>query len=441
MEDPLLLVIGCLVIAACIFGLGFLSFSEAALLGISEIRLRALCKNGDPRAALLRQLVASNQFLTAIIVGVNICVITISTIMTVIVSRSALHGTWHEEVIHVGMLFFMLVAAEIAPKTYGALFAERVALRVARPISALLSIVSPLMTAITAIAHSILSLVGAKAGDGIRFVTKDEIRVAADVSEEEGVLAPAEGEMIDSVLELGMAKVSEIMVPRVDIVALDENHQLEHILQVVIESGHSRIPIYSGTLDNITGILYVNDLLVTLKDGGSRVDLAAIARQPFYVPETKLLDELFAEMRERAVHLAIIVDEFGGTEGLVTIEDILEELVGDIEDEHDIISDVIVLIGEDEAVVSAKGRIEDLNEQLLVSLPDDQYDTIGGLITGLANHIPEAGEAFEIDGVVLAVEASDEQHIERVRITVKSRDGGEDRWHAKPSADARKSKS
>jgi len=409
------------------FGLGFLSFSEAALLGISDIRLRALCKSGDPRAALLRGLVSSHEFLTVIIVGVNVCIITISTIMTVLVSRSAsVHGTWHEEAIHIGMVFFMLIVAEIAPKTYGALFAERVALRVARPMSILLRILGPAMTVITAIAYGILRLFGVKAGDEIGFVTRDEIRVAADVSEEEGALEPEEGEMIDSVLELSMAKVSEIMVPRVDIVALDENDTLQHILRVVIESGYSRIPIYSGTLDNITGILYANDLLIRLKDGGSEVDLAAIAREPFYVPESKLLDELFSEMRERAVHLAIIVDEFGGTEGLVTIEDILEELVGEIEDEHDTVSQDMVLISADEAVVSAKERIEALNEQLLVSLPDDQYDTIGGLIMGLANHIPKAGEAFEIDGVVLTVEDSDEQHIERVRITVKSRGGGED---------------
>ncbi len=427
MEDPLFLIIGCLVIGACMFGLGFLSFSEAALLGISDIRLRALCKSGDPRAALLRGLVSSHEFLTVIIVGVNVCIITISTIMTVLASRSAsVHGTWHEEAIHIGMVFFMLIVAEIAPKTYGALFAERVALRVARPMSILLRILGPAMVVITAIAYGILRLFGVKAGDEIGFVTRDEIRVAADVSEEEGALEPEEGEMIDSVLELSMAKVSEVMVPRVDIVALDENDKLQHILRVVIESGYSRIPIYSGTLDNITGILYANDLLIRLKDGGSEVDLAAIAREPFYVPESKLLDELFSEMRERAVHLAIIVDEFGGTEGLVTIEDILEELVGEIEDEHDTVSQDMVLISADEAVVSAKERIEDVNEQLLVSLPDDQYDTIGGLITGLANHIPKAGEAFEIDGVVLTVEDSDEQHIERVRITVRFRGGGED---------------
>jgi len=427
LEDPLLFIVGCLVVGACIFGLGFLSFSEAALLGISDIRLRALRKTGDPRAELVRDLVDDNDFLTAVIVGVNVCIIVISTIMTVMLSRAAsVHGTWREEVWHIGILLFMLIVAEITPKTYGALFAERAALRVARPMLTLVRVFRPLMAVIGGIAHGILRLFGARASEQANFVSRDEIRVAVDVSEEEGVLEPEEGEMIDSVLELSVAKASEVMVPRVDIVALPENDALEHILQVVIESGHSRIPIYSGTLDNITGILYVNDLLRSLRDGVAEVDLKELAREPFYVPESKPLDELFAELRERTVHLAIVVDEYGGTEGLVTIEDILEELVGEIEDEHDAISEDIVFVTPDEVVVSAKERIEDLNEQLLISLPQDEYDTIGGLIAGLANHIPDVGEAFEIDGVVLSVEESDEQHIERVRIIVKSRDGGED---------------
>jgi magnesium and cobalt transporter len=264
-----------------------------------------------------------------------------------------------------------------------------------------------------------------KAGREFRFVTRDEIRVAADVSEEEGALEPEEGEMLDSVLELSVARVSEVMVPRVDIVALEENDLLDRVLQVVIESGYSRIPIYQATLDSITGILYVNDLLSVLSSGASEIDLKAIARAPVYVPESKLLDELLAEMRDRAVHLAIVVDEFGGTEGLVSIEDILEELVGEIEDEHDTVTEDMVLLGPDEAVVGAKERIEEVNDQLVVNLPNDQYDTVGGLITGLANRIPQIGEVYETDGVALTVEEGDDRNIERVRITVTHRDGGE----------------
>lgn len=426
MSDPLLLVVGCLVVGACVLALAFLSLSEAALLGISDIRLRALRRSGDARSRLLQELLQDNDFLTVIIVGVNACIIIISTTVTVLVSRATgVQGNWREEAIHLGMLFFMLVVAEIAPKTYGAMYAERVALRVARPISILARVTGPILSGLIVVVNGLLRLAGVKVGREFRFVTRDEIRVAADVSEEEGALEPEEGEMLDNVLELSVARVSEVMVPRVDIVALEENDPLDRVLQVVIESGYSRIPIYQATLDSITGILYVNDLLSVLSSGASEVDLKAIARAPVYVPESKLLDELLAEMRDRAVHLAIVVDEFGGTEGLVSIEDILEELVGEIEDEHDAVTEDIVLFGPDEAVVGAKERIEEVNEQLVVNLPNDQYDTVGGLITGLANRIPQIGEVYEINGVALTVEEGDDRNIERVRITVAHRDGGE----------------
>jgi len=426
LSDPLLLVVGCLIVGACVFALAFLSLSEAALLGISDIRLRALCRSGDARSRLLQELLQNNDFLTVIIVGVNACIIVISTTVTVLVSRAtSVQGNWREEAIHLGMLFFMLVVAEIAPKIYGAMYAERVALRVARPISILARITGPVLSGVIVAVNGLLRLVGVKAGREFRFVTRDEIRVAADVSEEEGALEPEEGEMLDSVLELSVARVSEVMVPRVDIVALEENDLLDRVLQVVIESGYSRIPIYQATLDSITGILYVNDLLSVLSSGASEIDLKAIARAPVYVPESKLLDELLAEMRDRAVHLAIVVDEFGGTEGLVSIEDILEELVGEIEDEHDTVTEDMVLLGPDEAVVGAKERIEEVNDQLVVNLPNDQYDTVGGLITGLANRIPQIGEVYETDGVALTVEEGDDRNIERVRITVTHRDGGE----------------
>jgi len=428
LDDPLLLVVGYIVIAGCIFGLGFLSLSEAVLLGVSGVKLRTLTKTDDPRAQLLEKLVAKNDFISAIIVGVNVCIIIISTITTVIVSRSAsVHHSWREEAIHIGVLFFILVVAEIAPKTYGTMYAERLALKVARPIGAMAIVVSPLMKLLSGIANCMLRLFGSQMGHASQFITRDEIRVATDVGEEEGALEPEEGEMIDSVLELSVAQANDVMVPRLDIVALSEDANLEQILDVVSKSGYSRIPVYCGMLDDITGILYVNDLLKKFSEKGvSEVNLKEMARSFVYVPETKPLDELFAEMCERAIHIAIVVDEYGGTEGLVTIEDILEELVGEIEDEHDIIEEDIIFVGEDEAIFDARERIEEVNEALGISLPEDKYGTVGGLILGMADSIPKTGEVFEIDGVLLIVEKSDEQHIERVRAIVTSRDGCKD---------------
>lgn len=414
-----------------ICALAFLSLAEAALLGMSDVRLRAMRVNGDRRIALVRSLVENNEFLNVIIVGVNVCIILISTVTTVLVSRAAAsnaiwHGEpWREEAVHVGMLLGLLILAEIGPKTYGALYADRCALLVAAPMKRLVGVAGPAMRAFTFAAHLILRAMGSRSVEPVELVTRDEIRAAADVGEEEGALEPEEGEMIDSVLELRIAEARDVMVPRVDIVALEETKSLDEVLQVIGESGHSRIPIYSRTIDSITGVLYLTDLLIALREKAAEIDIRELARDPMYVPERKPLDELFSEMRERAIHLAIVVDEFGGTEGLVSIEDILEQLVGEIDDEHDVVSEDIVLVNENEALVSARLRIEDLNGELTLALPDDEYDTVGGLVTGLAGHMPTVGEAFELNGVVLRVDRVEDQYVERVQITVKHRDGGE----------------
>ncbi len=434
LDDPLalaFLIAGYVIIALGIGALGFLSLAEAALLGMSDIRLRALRANGDRRVALIKRLVEDNEFLNVIIIGVNVCIIVISTVTTVLVARAAAtddiwHAEpWREEAVHIGMLLVLLVLAEIGPKTYGALYADRCALAVAGPMTRLIRLVGPPMRVFTAIAHAILRAVGVRVAEQIELVTRDEIRAAADVGEEEGALEPEEGEMIDNVLELSVARASDVMVPRVDIVALEETKSLDEVLQIIGESGHSRIPIYSRTIDSITGVLYLTDLLIALRDGAAEIDVRELARAPVYVPESKPLDELFAEMRERAIHLAIVVDEFGGTEGLVSIEDILEQLVGEIDDEHDVVTEDILVLSETEAVVSARLRIESLNDAFDLDLPEDEYDTVGGLVTGLAGHMPIVGEAFEIDGVVLRVEQVDEQYVERVHISVKYRDSGE----------------
>ncbi len=424
-------VVGYIVIGLGIAALAYLSLAEAALLGMSDVRLRAMRVNGDRRVAIIRSLVENNEFLNVIIIGVNVCIIIISTVTTVLVARAAAANElwhteqWREEAVHIGMLLVMLILAEIGPKTYGALYAERCALMVAPTMARLVRIAGPAMRVFTLAAHHTLRGVGVHVDEKMELVTRDEIRAAADVGEEEGALEPEEGEMIDSVLELSIAEARDVMVPRVDIIALEETKSLDEVLQVISESGHSRIPIYSRTIDSITGVLYLTDLLVAMRDGAAEIDIRELAREPMYVPESKPLDELFSEMRERAIHLAIVVDEFGGTEGLVSIEDILEQLVGEIDDEHDVVTEDIVIVNESEAFVSARLRIEDLNEELDLDLPDDEYDTVGGLVTGLAGHIPAVGEAFELNGVALRVDQVDEQYVERVQITVKNRDGGE----------------
>jgi CBS domain containing-hemolysin-like protein len=250
--------------------------------------------------------------------------------------------------------------------------------------------------------------------------------VAADVSEEEGLVEPEEAEMLDSVIDLGETLAREVMVPRVSMMAVEENVSVAEFATLASRSGLSRIPVYRETLDDIIGIVYVKDVLYRMGAGSTDFSLPEIARPPLYFPETKRTDELLRELRDQRVHIGIVVDEFGGTAGLITIEDILEELVGEIADEHDQPSDEILQIDDSEVLVDGRVRIEEVNELLAASLPEEQYETVGGLVSGLAGRIPGAGETFHVSGLRLIIEASDGQHVERVRVVADVREDGDE---------------
>jgi CBS domain containing-hemolysin-like protein len=261
------------------------------------------------------------------------------------------------------------------------------------------------------------------------FVTEEEIKILVDIGEEEGIIEEEEREIIEGVFEFSETLAREVMVPRVDIVALDVNSTFEEAIDTINMSGHSRIPIYEETIDNIVGILYAKDLLkyFGLKNPPP---LKAIMRSPYYVPETKPIDELFREMRAQKIHMAIIIDEYGGTAGLVTIEDILEELVGEIMDEYDINEESMVKeIAPDELIVDGRMNLEELNEMLGVNLPAEETDTIAGFVYDHISHIPKAGEEFEYDGVLIRVEEVRGRRITKLRIkkvTRGEKDEGEE---------------
>lgn len=425
MDDPLSIIGGAVIVLA--LGANFLlSMSEAALISVSDIALRRRAEKGDRRAVLIREMRATNDYLSAVIVGINLTIIVISTLMTVILHRQLGEGAHLEtEMWQLGMIAFILVFCEITPKTWGALMAERVALVVAPAVHVTTVLTRPLMYLLSAFCNRCLRLSGTPAVHSRHFITAEEIQAAADIGEEEGLVQPEEGEMLDSVLELGETTVREIMVPRVDVIAIDSTASLADAVQTIVEHGYSRIPVYERTIDNVVGLLYANDLLAAFRDGKRDGSLLELVRQPLFVPETKRVSELFRELRDQSVHIAVVIDEFGGTEGLVTIEDILEELVGDIADEHDSTVEDLVLVSENEAVADARCEIEQIIEKLDVELPEGQYETIGGLITGEMGCIPAAGTVLEQGQVRLVVEQGTDQAIERVRIVKLHADGGD----------------
>lgn len=425
MEDPLSIIGGVVIVLAV--GASFvLSLSEASLLAVPEVSLRRLVDQGSRRALALQRLKSSDDYLSAIIVGINACLILVSTLVTVLVHRSADGpGALPEHVWHIATIACILILAEVTPKTWGTMAPERVALAVTPLIQCLVVITAPVVRVITTIANVVLRAVGTPAVHRRHFITATEIQAAADIGEEEGMIEPEEGEMLDSVIALQETTAARIMTPRVDIIAVSEDATVEEFVALAVESGYSRIPLYADTLDTITGILYVTDVLKELGAGHRDVDLASLARPPVFVPESKRLSELFGELRDASVHIAIVLDEFGGTEGLTTIEDILEELVGEIEDEHDAPDHGIVKVSEDEAVVDGKARIEDVNQELDLELPDEDSDTIAGLVSAATGRIPGVGESVSVGHANLTIEQGTDQHVERVRITKTDSQGDE----------------
>jgi putative hemolysin len=424
MSDPFLWLSVSLIVF-CLAGIFLCSLAEAAFLGMNPTRQRRVMESRHRNARHVVRLLSDSNYLSALIVGMNLFIIIISTVMTLLVTNRLQEGSsWLHEGLHVGMILFIMVFAELTPKTYGGLYPERVSLAMAPSIMLLARAFRPVVIILEYIARPLVRLIRTHP-HGHELMSLDEIRAAADVVEEEGLVDAQEAEMLDSVIDLGERQVREIMVPRVDMVAAEDSSSVEEFAAMASRSGFSRIPIYAETVDHITGVVYVNDVLRRLATDRVPFTLREIARPPLYVPESKAIDDLLRELREQHVHIAIVVDESGGTDGLVTIEDILEELVGEIADEHDTPSDEVERVGDAEVVVDGRIRIEDVNELLHCQLPDGPYETVAGLLSRTAGYIPEAGETFAVAGLKLTVEDGDEQHVGRVRIVVATREDGD----------------
>jgi CBS domain containing-hemolysin-like protein len=254
---------------------------------------------------------------------------------------------------------------------------------------------------------------------GKKRVTEAEIQEMMDAGEEEGLINEEENAMIRSILTLGDTVVREIMLPRTEMACISIDAEVSEVLRSIIACGHSRLPVYQGTIDNIIGLIYAKDLLKYWGAPDNEVELKKLMRAPYFVPETKNLEELLHDFKKRRVHLAVVIDEYGGTAGLVTIEDLLEQIVGDIQDEYDLEEERLSV--EDDGAIVADGRlpIEELEEHFDVEVERDKFETVGGLIFHLAGRIPSAGEVFTCEGLVLTVLEADERRISQVRIVKK----------------------
>ncbi|MGV3026383.1 HlyC/CorC family transporter [Clostridium thermobutyricum] len=396
---------------------GFFSMSETALMALSKIRIRHLVEEGVKGAKLVEKLTENpNKLLGGILIGNNIVNIGASSIATSLAVR--IFGADSDIAIAIStgvMTVLVLIFGEITPKSIAKQKSEQVALKVSKPIQFCVGVFKPFVIIFTTISSIFIKILGADPKATEPFITEEELKTMVGVSEEEGVLEDVEKEMIFNVFDFADSQVKDVMIQRVDVTAIDINDDYKEILRVIKEEQFSRIPVYDDSIDNIIGVLNVKDLIIAGERKGE-FKVKDYMREAFFTFEFKKITELFNEMKKTRNHLAIVLDEYGGTVGIVTIEDLIEEIVGDIEDEYDQERDMIEVIKEDEYIVDGSSRLDDVSELIGVNMESEEFDSVGGLIIGALGRIPEDKEEVIIDRIKFIVEEVDKNRIKKVRI-------------------------
>ena len=315
------------------------------------------------------------------------------------------------------MSFVTIVFGELVPKTLALAHAERYAVLFARPVEILGRVFAPIVWVLSGLTSVITKLLGVKDIDRDR-ITADELMILVERGGEQGTIEAEEEQMIGAVLELGQRRVHEVMVPRIDIVGLPLTASLDQIVSTIVGEGHSRIPVYEDSVDNVVGILYAKDLLPYLVGEDDPPPVRTMVRAPLFVPESMQVDDLLHSLQRRKVHIAIVLDEYGGTAGLVTIEDLIEEIVGEIQDEYDVEEPMLEALSPDEARVDGRASVDDLAEHFDITLdPTDreEYDTVGGLVYHRIGTVPKVGDEIAVDGLLrLTVESTDGRRVAKV---------------------------
>jgi putative hemolysin len=317
--------------------------------------------------------------------------------------------------------FVTLVVGEITPKSLGIRHAERTALFFAWPIKWLQIILKPIVALVTFAAFLFVRPFGGTVSFHASVVTADELKIIVDQIEEHGVIETGEKEMIHNVVDFGDTMVRKVMTPRPDITAVEADVDVDELIRVVTESGHSRIPVFDDDRDNVIGIIHVKDVLKGITEETKPSSVRDLMRTAYFIPENKPVQDLLAEMQRSKTQLAMVRDEYGAVSGLVTIEDLLEEIVGEIQDEYDVDEQPeIVCLDDGSFMVDGRMSLEDFNERMDVELPEEGADTVGGFVFGLLGHQPEAGEGDKWNGLEFRVETTDGRRIQQVRV-IKAR--------------------
>jgi putative hemolysin len=409
------------VVVVLILVTGFLAMSETALTRVSKVKAVSLVEEGRRGSQTLLRLVKNiDRVLPVVLFALEVCTLVAATLVGVIAEHA--FGGAGIAIATAFEVIVIFVVAELAPKTWAVQHPERAALRTG-PVIRLLVAFAPIgwiTRGLIRITNLLLP------GRGIRqgpYTSDEMLRALADEAAEEEVIEHEERTLIHSIIDFGDTVVREVMVPRTDMVAVESYAQIVDVIDIVIPSGYSRIPVYSQGIDDVVGIVYVKDLMRAEREGIADAPVSQVMREAHFTPESKRVSELMREMQAGKFHLAIVVDEFGGTAGLVTLEDLLEELVGEITDEYDVEEVPPEILDDGTLIVNARMPVDEVNELLehgeQSELPEgDDWDTVGGLLYSLLGHVPSEGEAADVDGHRLVAERVQGRRIGRVRISV-----------------------
>ena len=393
----------------------FCALAETAIARVGRAKAHHLAQEHGKRGETLVKIVEDPApYMNVVLFITLLAHITATALATGLAIRE--FGTTGEVVAVAIMTVSIFVFAEVIPKTFTVQRTDRAALLMAGPVHVMGRALKPLGQLLIWIANLAMVILPGHGMPKGPFVTEDEIRHMVDAAEEDEEIEEEERELIHSIFEFGDTVVREVMVPRPDMVTIPADAKPADALETIVDAGYSRIPLYEGDNDNIVGLLYAKDLLKRIHESDVKSTVASIARQPTFVPEQKKVAELLREMQDQRVHMAIVVDEYGGTAGLVTIEDLIEEIVGEIVDEYDQEEPLVEPIDDVTIRVDAKMPIDEVNELLGAELPDEEWDTVGGLVFGLTGRVPVPGERVKFDSLEFMTERVSGRRIQKVVI-------------------------
>ncbi len=397
----------------------FFSASETAFISLNKLHLRNMIDNGVKNADMVKKISDIPQkLLSTILIGNNLVNIGASTLATSIAIKLSGNNGLVLILCTALITFLILIFSEITPKHFANQNPEKITLSVAKPISFCVWFFTPLVYVLNLITNGIIFILGGKSDNNHPLITEADLKTIVDVSHEEGVLEVDEREMINNVFEFGSSDAKDVMIPRTDLVAINLDTPYDEIVELFKTEGFSRIPVYRETIDDIVGILHLKDFMFNTDKNNFKLE--DCLRKPFFTYEYKPTRELFTIMRVKRIPIAIILDEYGGTAGIITMEDLVEEIVGDIADEYDELEQSIECIKENEYVVDGSVKIDDVNEELHIKLQSEDFDSIGGYLIGVLGRFPKPKEIIETDDLKFIIERVNKNRIEKIRILKKS---------------------